>query len=115
MAYRAEKVNEEIKRCLAEILREVKDPRLGEMISVTGVEATQDLKQAKVYVSVFGNDSAKKEAMAGLDAADGFIRHELGQRIDLHTLPDLIFELDESIDNGARIDKILSEIKTNDK
>jgi len=111
MAHRQPRINEEIKRCLAEILREVKDPRLGEMISVTGVEATTDLKQAKVFVSVFGDTHAKQEAMEGLEAADGFIRYELGERIDLHTLPDLIFELDESIDNGARIDKILNEIK----
>jgi len=113
MAHRQQKVNEEIKRALAEILRDVKDPRLGELISVTGVEATSDLKQAKVFVSVFGDTYAKKEAMKGLEAADGFIRYELGERIDLHTLPDLIFELDNSIDNGARIDKILKEIKDN--
>ena len=111
MQHRQEKINREIKRVIAEILMEVKDPRLGKMISVTDVEATNDLKQAKVFVSVLWDENAKSEAMEVLKTSAGFIRHELGEKIELHTLPDLIFELDESIDNGARIDAILDEIK----
>jgi len=112
MQHRQEKINWEIKRVIAEILTEVKDPRLGKMISVTDVEATNDLKQAKVFVSVLGDEKMKQEAMDVLKTSAGFIRHELGEKMELHTLPDLIFALDESIDNGARIDEILNEIKS---
>ncbi|MCL2739621.1 MAG: 30S ribosome-binding factor RbfA [Oscillospiraceae bacterium] len=111
MQHRQEKINGEIRRVLAEILREVKDPRLGKMISVTGVEATNDLKQAKIFVSVLGDEKTKKEAMDVLGTSSGHIRHELGEKMELHTLPELLFELDESMDQGARIDAILNEIK----
>ena len=115
MQHRSEKINGEIKRVIAEILREVKDPRLGKLISVTSVEATNDLKYAKIFVSVLGTDEAKKDAMEGLKAAEGFIRHQLGEKVELHTLPDLIFELDDSMETGAKIDKILKDINKNEK
>ena len=111
---RLEKINSEIKREIAGILREVKDPRLGQMISITGVEATNDLKYAKIFVSILGDENAKKEAMAGLKSADGFIRAELGKKVELYSLPGLIFELDESMETGAKIDEILKEIKTDE-
>jgi len=107
---RLEKINGEIKRGLAEILREVKDPRLSSIISITDVEATNDLKHAKIYVSILGDENIKKEVMTGLKSAEGFIRSELGKKVELHSLPELIFELDESMETGAKIDQILKEI-----
>ena len=110
MKHRTEKINGEIKRVIAEILREVKDPRLGKLISITEVDATNDLAYAKVYVSILGDENTKKEAMDGLKSANPFIRGELGKKVELYSLPDLIFELDESMESGAKIDKILKDI-----
>jgi ribosome-binding factor A len=111
---RMEKINEEIKRCLGEIFREVKDPRIPHFTSVIGVKCTGDLKFAKVYVSFFTKGD-KKKAVDALKSASGFIRHELSQKINLRNTPQLIFENDESIAYGAKISGILHSLDaTND-
>jgi len=114
MQHRIDKINSEIQRIIAEIVKNLKDPRLAKMISITGVDATNDLKQAKVYISVLGDENDKKEALTGLKNAEGFIRRELGEKIDLHSLPELLFEIDNSIENGMKIDSILKEISGNE-
>lgn len=85
------------------LLRNVRDPRLSAMVSVTEVRVSDDLKHARVYVSVLGDAEDKKLAMQGLRAAQNYLRHELGNRIERLDIPQLVFELDESIERGARI------------
>jgi ribosome-binding factor A len=80
------------------------------MISVTAVQTTSDLRHAKVYLSVFNLES-EKEFMKGLKSASGFLRHELGQSLNLRYTPELQFELDKSIEHGAKISTILSDLE----
>lgn len=107
---RTGRVSEQIKKELSVMIQtELKDPRIG-FVTITGVEVTSDLSQAKVYLSVFGDEDAKQASLKGLDKANGFLRTELGKRIRLRHTPELIFKIDESIAYGSRIEKILGEI-----
>ena len=106
-----QRINEDIQRVLAVLLRDIKDPRVKQgMISVTGVDTTSDLRYAKVFLSVYGLTS-EKEFKKGLKSASGFLRGELGKTLDLRYTPELVFELDESIERGARINTILSGLE----
>lgn len=108
---RMTRINDEVQRELAEILRsEVKDPRLGVMTSVLRVEVTQDLKYCKAYVSVLGDEAEKAAVMEGLKAASGFIRHLLAERVNLRFTPELIFKLDDSVEYAAKINQMLNEL-----
>ncbi len=108
--HRQGRINDEMQKEIAEILRTVKDPRVSEaFISVTGVEATPDLKFAKVYYSVFTGD--KKEIAKGLRSSAGYIRGQLAKRMNLRMTPELTFIEDGSIAYGAHISKILSGIE----
>lgn len=107
---RINKINEEVHRSLAEIVRELKDSRIPLMTSIVAVSVTNDLSYAKVYVSVMGDDETKKRALQGLKSAAGFVRRELGRRIDIRHTPEILFELDHSIEHGAHINKIISEL-----
>ena len=105
---RIQRVNEDIQIALAELLRNVKDPRVQQgIISITAVETTGDLKFCKVYVSVLGLQS-EKEFLKGLKSASGWLRRELGMRLKIRAIPELIFRLDKSIEHGAHINEILS-------
>lgn len=108
--YRQGRINDEMQKELAEILRDVKDPRVsGAFISVLGVDATPDLKYAKVYYSVLTGD--KKEIAKGLRSSAGYIRGQLARRMNLRMTPELTFYEDHSIAHGAHISKLLSEIE----
>ncbi len=107
---RINKINEEVHRALAEIIRELKDTRIPLMTSVVAVSVTNDLSYAKVYVSVMGDEETKKRALEGLKSASGYVRREVGRRIDIRHTPEIVFELDRSIEHGAHINKILSEL-----
>ena len=98
------RINEEIQREMSSIIRTVKDPRVADagMVSVTAVETTPDLKYAKIYVSVL-DKSASAQALKGLKSASGYLRRELGQRLNLRNTPELSFVRDDSIDKGAHI------------
>jgi len=105
------RINEDIQRVLAVLLRDIKDPRVAQgMISVTAVETTGDLRYAKVFLSVFDLES-EKEFFKGLKSASGWLRHELGQSLSLRHTPELQFELDKSIERGARINTILNDME----
>ena len=94
MVDRINRISEEVKREISNIIQgELKDPRLPEFVSVTSVNVTRDLRYAKVYISILGNDEEKKAALQGLKNAAGFIRREIGQRIKLRNTPELKFEL----------------------
>ncbi len=107
---RFERINEELKREISHIINyELKNPNVTGMISVTRANITPDLKYAKVYVSIL-NSKNIKETLAGLKKSSGFIRTEIAKRINLRITPELVFELDDSIEYGARIDSILKDI-----
>lgn len=107
---RTGRVSEQIKKELSVLIQtEMKDPRVG-FITVTGVEVPNDLSQAKVYLSVFGDNDQKSNSLKALEQAKGFLRSELGKRILLRHTPDLIFKIDESIAYGSHIEKLLGEI-----
>src|SRR5699024_2676256 len=107
---RANRVAEQMKKDLGEIISlKLKDPRIG-FVTVTDVEVTGDLQQAKVFISVFGDEEDKQETLKGLSKAKGFIRTEIGKRIRLRKTPELIFEFDEAIEYGNRIETIVREL-----
>src|SRR5262245_27788701 len=87
----------------------MKDPRIG-FVSVTDVEISPDLRHAKAFVSILGDAEAKAKTMAGLENAQGFIRTELGRRIRLRRIPEILFRLDESIERGARVQHLLRRV-----
>lgn len=104
------RISEEMKREVSAIIQsELKDPRLSRMISVTNANVTKDLRYAKVYVSIMGTDEEKKNALEGLKSAAGFIRREVGHRIQLRYTPEIQFELDNSIEHGAYISKLIND------
>jgi ribosome-binding factor A len=108
---RVEKVQELMKQEISEIiLRELKDPRIG-FVTVTAVECTGDLREAKVYVSIMGSEQQIADTWKGLQSSLGFIRREVGHRIRLRFTPELTFALDKSLDYSAHIQKLLLKIQ----
>lgn len=111
---RTGRVAEQIKKELSQLIQtELKDPRIG-FITVTGVDLTNDLSQAKVYLSVLGDEEQKEGSLKGLEKAKGYLRSELGKRIQLRYTPELIFKFDESIAYGSRIEKLLGDLDKNE-
>jgi ribosome-binding factor A len=107
---RVGRVGEQIKKELSQIVQsELKDPRIG-FLTVTGVELTNDLSIAKVYLSVLGTDEEKEATLKALSSGSGYIRSELGKRIRLRKVPELQFKFDASIDYGSRIDTLLHQL-----
>jgi ribosome-binding factor A len=110
MSLRANRVGEQMKKELSEIIgRKLKDPRIG-FVTVTDVEVTGDLQQAKVYITVLGDQEQRENTLNALEKAKGFIRSEVGTRIRLRKTPELFFEMDASIDYGNKIETLLKEI-----
>ena len=104
------RIDEEYRKELSQIIGyELKNPNVTGLISVTKVKVTNDLKFAKVYVSIL-NSKNIKDTLAGLKKSSGYIRSELAKRVNLRNTPELIFELDDSIEYGSRMDSILKEI-----
>ncbi len=108
---RVEKLQEAIKQELSKILlQDIKDPRI-KFVTVTGVELTDDISQAKVYVSLYGTEKDQKEAWQGLNKAVGYMRTEIAKRIRLRFVPALIFAKDTSMEYSAHIEELLRKIK----
>ena len=104
------RVDEELRKEISQVINyELKNPDVTGMVSVTKVKVTPDLKYAKVYVSIL-NSKNLKETMEGLKKSSGFIRSELARKINLRNTPEILFELDDSLEYGAKIDSILKEI-----
>ena len=113
-SHKNQRVNGEVQRELSRIISmEIKDPRINPMTSVTDVIVTPDLKYCKAFISVLGDEESAKDTLAGLVSATGYIRRELARSINLRNTPELVFELDESLEYGARIDSILNDIMKN--
>lgn len=105
------RVNEEVMRELSNIIRgEIKDPRIHPMTSVVAVEVAPDLKTAKAYISVLGNEKAQQDTIAGLRSAEGFIRVKLAKSINLRSTPQITFVLDQSIEYGIAMSKKIDEV-----
>jgi ribosome-binding factor A len=108
---RSNRISEEVKRELANIIQmELKDPRVRGLLSITGVQVTGDLRYAEVFVSYYGSKEEQKEVLETLKKAAGFIRNELGKRVRLRFVPELIFKADNSMEHGAKISAILTQI-----
>ena len=109
--FRADRRNEEVKKTISEVIREMKDPRISPMTALTEVEVTKDLKFAKVKVSVYDEDEKKRiSSVEALNHAAGFISHELGARMRIRAVPSIKFTLDNSISYSVRISEILNEL-----
>lgn len=107
MSLRSNRVAEQMKKEITEIIaRKIKDPRVG-FITVTEVAVTGDLQQATVYITSLGNDRERAETLQALEKASGFIRSEVGSRIRLRRTPELAFEFDTAIEYGNKIDALL--------
>ena len=104
------RINEEIQRELSALIPAVKDPRVSGMISVTAVETTPDLRYAKAYISVLDKENGER-VLKGLRAASGWLRRELGSALKLRYTPELVFQLDDSIDKGAHILELLRSVE----
>jgi ribosome-binding factor A len=104
---RADRVGEQIRVELSDILlRKTKDPRVG-FVTITYVKVSDDLRNARVFVSIIGDEARKKKALKGLKSGSSFLRTELGHRLQVRSTPELFFQLDESIEKGSRILELL--------
>ena len=113
---RAEIVGDEMRKVMQDIIsNELKDPRVPLLTSVTQVKMTRDLSHATVFVSVFGNEHDKKEALDAISGATGFIRFQMCKRINLRLAPELHFKIDNTLDEAARMDAIIDRVKAEDK
>lgn len=111
MGIRPERIANEIRESVSEIIRdELKDPRIG-FVTITRVEVTPDIRNAKIYFSCLGEDDAKKSAAEGLNSAVGFIRKGLGERLRLRFTPELLFRLDESTEYSIHLNEIFDKIR----
>ena len=104
------RINEEVAHELANIIRELKDPRIAVMTSVMDAFVATDLKTCKVYISVMGDEEQQKKTMEGLRSAEGYIRRELAHSLNLRNTPELTFVLDRSIERGARMSRLIDEV-----
>ncbi|MBP2031670.1 ribosome-binding factor A [Clostridium algifaecis] len=110
--YRSSRINEEMRKEISNIIRnDVKDPRITAMVSVTKVDVTKDLSYAKVFVSLYGDNKSKEETLEALKSSAGFIRREVGHKIRLRNTPEILIELDDTIEHGMHIDELLRKIK----
>ena len=105
------RINGEVQKELSQIIRrEIKDPRIHMMTSVTGAQVAPDLKTCKVYISVLGTDEEKADTLAGLRSAEGYIRRMLAKNLNLRNTPQLLFVLDESIEHGVAMSRLIDEV-----
>jgi ribosome-binding factor A len=112
---RADRVADLIKAELSDILlRQIRDPRIG-LLTITDVKMSDDLRSARIYFVQMGKDKLDAELQAGLEKAKGFLKRELGKRLNLRYIPDVFFFYDKSFEYGSRIDRLLMEIHEKDK
>jgi ribosome-binding factor A len=109
MTGRMRRVNEAIREALAEAISELKDPRIG-FVTVTGVKTSSDLRQARVYVSVLGNERKRENTLAGLASAHGVLQARIATELRLKRTPQLAFEYDPSVEEGVRMSQLIDEL-----
>lgn len=109
------RVNGEVMRVLAEVIRsEIKDPRINPMTSVVALEVAPDLKTCKAWISVLGNEESQKDTLAGLKSAEGYIRNQLARKINLRNTPEIRFIIDQSIEYGVNMSRMIDEVNRAD-
>lgn len=109
------RINGEVQRVLAEVIRgEIKDPRISQWTSVVAVEVAPDLKSCKVWISVLGDEEARKATLEGLRSAEGFIKRQLARTINLRNTPELTFVMDQSIEYGVNMSRRIDEVMAKD-
>ena len=105
------RINGEVRRELSAIIQnEIKDPRIHPMTSVVEVEVAPDLKSAKAYISVLGDEQAQKDTLAGLQSAEGYIRRALARTVNLRITPEIRFIMDQSIEYGVHMSKLIDDV-----
>ena len=110
------RINGEVHRELSNIIRgEIKDPRIHPLTSVVSVEVAPDLKSCKAYISVLGDEEAQKNTIAGLKSAEGYIRSRLARTVNLRNTPEIRFILDQSIEYGVAMSKLIDDVNERDK
>ena len=110
------RINMEVQRALSEIIHgEIKDPRIHPMTSVVAVEVTPDLKYCKAYISVLGDQEAAAATVQGLKSAVGYVRRELARKVNLRNTPEVTFILDQSIEYGVKMSRLIDEVAQRDK
>lgn len=115
MADRILRIANEMKKVISDLLiYEMKDPRIPVMTSVMHIKLAKDLKYAKVYVSVFGSEAQKNSALVALENSVGYIRREIGKRMFIRQIPELTFELDETIERGAYLTELINKTVSKD-
>lgn len=107
---RTERVDELLKQEIARVIRDLKDPRVG-FATVMDVRTSPDLRHARVYVSVLGEDSARQATIEALEGARGYVRARVGEAVTLKYLPELEFELDRTLERAARLEELLGELR----
>lgn len=111
---RINRISEEVRKVVSDLLfNGLKDPRIKPMTSVTRVEVTRDLRFARIYISILGDEIEKQETIEGFKNAKGYIRREIGNRIDLRYVPEPIFILDQSIEEAINLSKLIDEVNKN--
>jgi ribosome-binding factor A len=108
------RVNESVRQVLSEAVGELKDPRIG-FVTVTGVETSQDLRHARVYVSVFGSAESRADSLAGLEAAHGVLQARLARELRMKRTPQLAFEYDPTVERGVRMTQLIDELAPHDE
>ena len=109
-APRRARIADQIQRELAEVIRtELRDPRVGTMVTLTGVEMSRDGSHAKVFFTVLGAESAARDAVEGLQSAAGFLRSAIAHRLSTRSVPELHFHFDESVERGVRLSRLIDE------
>ena len=109
------RINMEVQRELANIIRGgIKDPRISPMTTVVAVEVAPDLKTAKAYISVLGDKEAQENTLKGLKSAEGYIRRELARSVNLRNTPEIKFVVDQSIEYGVAMSKLINDVRAND-
>jgi ribosome-binding factor A len=113
MSGRMRRVNESVRQVLSEAVGDLKDPRIG-FVTVTGVETSPDLRQARVYVSVFGSEESRQDSLAGLEAAHGVLQSRLARELRMKRTPQLAFEYDPTVERGVRMTQLIDELAPDD-
>lgn len=112
MSRRTERLNQFLREEISELLRQAKDPRLDSFVTITEVSITSDLRQAKVFVSVLGDEKEQERVLTGLTAACPFFRRQLAPRLTMRFVPELIFMRDDSIERGSHLLQIIDQVES---
>ena len=116
MSRRTDRINEQLREEISTLLtRQVKDPRLNAIISITRVVSSGDLRSSSVYISVIGNQETKNAALAGMQSAASYLRRELRDRINMKHTPFLSYQLDDSLEEADKLFRLMNQVKPKDK